>query len=166
MDKYWASVFSGATAGIMAGIVLAVFFESIRRYKQGRERRDQIRYIAQTINKTRDLILNDKIRRSPDQSHESIENSKRALFRYMCETLAQMLDGRATRLSFDERYSLWTRIRLYTEFGNLNVPKLNTENFQEFFEDIDTIKWLEPAKHRTRQPVRVGRIRRWFRFGR
>ena len=166
--KFWESALSGAAAGIGAGIVSAIIFGIIRLVGRWIERRDQIRHIARIINRARDLILNDEIRRSPDQSHESLEISKKACLRYMCETLTLMLDGRATRLSFDERYSLWRNIRHYTDSGALaiNMSRANTEIIEDFFEELDTIEWLELAKHRTPQPARGGRILRLLRFGR
>ena len=150
----------------MAGLVLAAFLGFVRQRRQDRERREQILYFAELINRFREIIVDDKWPRRPDLQGESLEIARRAIFRYMCEYLDRRLEGRATQLTFDERESLWRRIRLYTDFGYVNLPRLNPEDIQAFFEDLDTIEWLELTKHRTCQPVRGARIRRWFGFGR
>ena len=165
--KFWESVFSGATGGIVAGLVLAAFFEWVRRRREGRERGEQILYLARLINSFRLIIVDDNWPRRPDEPDEFLENAKRGIFRHMCETLNRRVDGRATQLTFDERDSLWRRISLYIGAnGNLNVPRLTTEEMHNFFESLDAIEWLELAKHRTPQPTRGGRIRRLLRFGR
>ena len=163
--KFWESVFSGATAGIVAGVVLAAIFEWVRRRRQGRERGEQILYLAGLINSFRLIIVDDNWPHRPDEPDEFFENAKRGIFRYMCETLDRSLDGRATQLTFDERDSLWRRISLYIGAnGNLNVPRLTTEEMHSFFEGLDAIEWLELPKHRTPQPAHGGwpRWRLWL----
>ena len=170
--KFWESVFSGATGGIVAGLVLAAFFEWVRRRREGRERKEQIERLAKSINAARSAmfergsVLYNRHNQVAELLGRSQAEKKRLIFVNMCKDIDSILKEESSQLSFEEKYHIHLNIEKYLQAESEGSDLLNDGEYKATFEMFESFQWPKLPKYRLRQAVRSGKIRRWFRFGR
>ena len=132
----------GASAGLIAGIVLALLGWLTSVAQKYFERREQVRHLARTIEDSRDLIrgatdidmtnhqigrmiLKDDLRKQYlDEFHREIQ---------------QILWGRASRLSFDEIQQIKQPFKILERVPTW-VP--NDSGYEGIFGHFESVEWL------------------------
>lgn len=134
----------GTTTGVASGVILAVFFWMRGRMTRFFERRDQIRHLRNLLVDYRSKILGAETIET-QLGGETVKFEKadvqKAYFDELTRRVAAELDGRATRLSFDEAHSVKTVI---VGFANLfPTVRLNDDAYRARFGELEALKWLK-----------------------
>ena len=134
----------GTTTGVASGVILAVFFWMRGRMSRFFERRDQIHHLRNLLVDYRSKILGaETIETQLEGETVKFEKAEvqKAVFDEMTRRLAAVLDGRVTRLSFDEANSLRAII---VDFANLfPTVRLNDDAYRVRFGELEALKWLK-----------------------
>ena len=134
----------GTTTGVASGVILALFFWMRGRMSRFFERRDQIHHLRNLLVDYRSKILGaETIEAQLDGETVKFEKAEvqKAAFDEMTRRLAAVLDGRVTRLSFDEANSVRTII---VDFANLfPTVRLNDDAYRVRFGELEALKWLK-----------------------
>ena len=134
----------GTTTGVASGVILAVFFWMRGRMTRFFERRDQIRHLRNLLVDYRSKILGaETIETQLGGKTVKFEKAdvQKAYFDELTRRVAAELDGRATRLSFDEAHSVKTVI---VGFANLfPTVRLNDDAYRARFGELEALKWLK-----------------------
>ena len=140
------NVFVGTTIGVASGVILALFSWMRERMSSVFERRDQIRYIREVLVNSRDKILG-----ATDISGSSIgapvsrlaeSDLQKAYFEDMNRQLEAALDGRATRLTFDEINAVRTLTVRGLTYLFPSVA-LNDKGYRPIFKQLEDLEWLK-----------------------
>ena len=138
MEKILQGIFIGVTSGI----ILSLFFWG-RGYLEGHfERRDQIRYLANVITDFRDQIYGaETLEVTLGDQKQTVEkdNLRKVYFDDMRTQVESILQGRASRLSYDEINQV--RRVFYTDLYPTLI--LNEKGYNKIFDEMESIEWLK-----------------------
>ena len=98
-------ILQGIVIGVCSGLILSLAFWANRRIERLIERRNQIRYLARVIASYRDKIYGAEILEVPmggTNQQFSRDAVRKAYFDDMRSQVESILQGRASRLSYDE----------------------------------------------------------------
>lgn len=134
----------GTTSGVASGFILAVFFWMRGRMSRFFEKREQVHHLRSLLVDYRSKILSAETIEA-QLGGETVKFEKaevqKATFDEMTRRLTAVLDGRATRLSFDEANSVKTII---VDFANLfPTIRLNDDAYRARFDELEALKWLK-----------------------
>ena len=142
----YIDIIGGIVSGVASGVVLAIFFWSIGIFRQRSERKEQIQYLACLITTHRERMYKPAyLPNDPVESDIGKDIFRKTQFERMKNEVGTALDGRCSRLSFDEINHLrrildnWSAIT-----DEWKATKLNwTDVFcGKLFGELDAIKWL------------------------
>ena len=141
-------IIEGIVAGVAAGIVLSVFFWVIDEHRRRSERKEQMHYLARLIATHRERFYKPAwvIDGPPIETDIGKDVARKAYFEQMKEEINLALDGRSSRLSFDEVYELrrilndWSWITDQWSGTELNWTDVFCGNI---FGELQAIKWLD-----------------------
>ena len=146
IDTLLDGITIGASAGLISGLLLGLF-HWLRGLIQGRmERREQIRHLAKTIEKSRDLIYSASDIDFTDHPIGQIfprDDVRKAQLHWSHQQIQQILLGRATRLRFDEIQEIrqaFSTLELHPNW----VP--NDKGYEEIFNRLESVQWLRLSR--------------------
>ena len=141
MKTLWANAAQGVAIGVASGLILTVFVGAWNTYDAHQERQEQIRFLAATIDGHRQSIEGAEGFYHEGTGREiSQDEIKKAYLTSLYRQVQAILEGRASRLTFDE-------IRQVREvFFSLErhpnwIP--NDKGYYSIFQDFAAIEWLE-----------------------
>lgn len=154
------SVIEGLVSGVAAGLVLAAFFWAIDICRKASERKKQVRHLSSIISDHRkkmykptlpidllkELASDPFVMKVVSELAANTDVLRKGLFRSMKLQLIAALDGRCSRLTFDEIHQLRTLLETIDELLDMMPPsreRLWTDEFcGKLFDGIEGIKWL------------------------
>ena len=139
-------VLDGVVSGVTTGLVLAVFFWAIDRIKQRAERKEQIRFLGKLISTYRERIYEPQYSAGdPVKSDTGKDIWRKVQFEDMKKEINLTLDGRCSRLSFDEINELRQMVNSWSEITDRgsSAELVWTDTFcGNVFGEIGAIQWL------------------------
>ena len=132
----------GASAGFIAGLLLGLFYWFKALIQVRVERREQIRHLAQTIEKSRGLIYSAS---DIDFTNHPIgqifprDVVRKTYLQWLHQQIQQILLGRATRLTFDEIQEIKQAFSIL-ELHPAWVP--NDKGYEGIFNRLESVEWL------------------------
>ena len=135
------SVIGGIISGTIAGLLVALFFGVSNLVTSRIERRDQIHFLSATIERFRDQIFSaEDIQATVDNQrvHYTRDNVRKAYFDDMRRNVESILEGRTSRLSYDEVQAV--RDAFFTDL--YPDVHLNEEGYDKLFSSLESIRWL------------------------
>ena len=149
-DSFVSGVATGLVSGIATGLVLAGFFWLISKFRRLSERKEKILYLAHLISTHRELMYKPAHPVGPPIETDTGKDIFRKVeFERMKSQLTIALDGRCSRLTFDEINQLRSIVNAWSYItDNWNHAQLNwTDVFcGNIFGELESIKWLNLAK--------------------
>lgn len=146
------SIVEGIVSGVATGIVLAIVFGVRQQVLIYRERKDQIQHLAILISTYRERMYRITYPVpgiEPPSTDVGKDIFRKVTFEQMKKEINAALDGRCSRLSFDEIYELRRSINDWSSItDNWKEPKLQwTDVFcGNIFGALAAIKWLKLPK--------------------
>ncbi len=144
------NVIGGIVSGVAAGIVLSGFFWLIGEQRRRSERKEQIQYMASLIATYRERLYKPDWGVGPPIENEIGKNIfRKTMFEQMKDQINTALDGRCSRLSFDEINQLRRMINnLSSITDNWSASELNwTDAFcGKLFAWAESFEWLDLPK--------------------
>ena len=136
-------IITGVFSGVASGLILALFFWAKAYVAKYSARKDQIKFLSRLIEKFESLIfsINDDIHVSHLQQTFPKDEVRRAYFNDLKRQLESALDGRSSRLTFDEIEEL--RV-IFIELHDL-YPGFspNEQCYSDTFRKARSVKWLK-----------------------
>ncbi len=150
-----AGVITGVIAGVSAGLILSALFYVQQRINRSIERRDQITYIRQIVEKfQKDVLAAQWLAESDDpllaNTPDIVSQGRLAILAHTYGEIVKTLEGRASTLSFDEKeqvldaFSIY-RIVLEKPFGERRLL-LREAHYHDMFDKLEAIEWLKVEK--------------------
>ena len=102
---YVEQAFVGVVIGLTVGLVLAVSAAIFDAWTHAGERREQIAFFRELLDKMQE-VCNDTAGLKTEQVERSAEQMRHFHLRMHARHLRSALDGRSTRLAFDEIYEV------------------------------------------------------------
>ena len=102
---YLEQLFLGVVIGVTVGLVLAASAAIFDHWSRANERREQITFFAELANKMQEVCDNTAALKT-GQVYKSADQMRHFHFRNHARHLQHALEGRATRLTFDEIYEV------------------------------------------------------------
>ena len=150
VDIAKVDVVEGIVSGVAAGVVLAVFFWVIDQVKRHSERREQIQYLVTLIASHRERIYKPHyMPGDPVMTDIGKDVIRKVQFESMKKEINVSLDGRCSRLSFDEINKLrrivndWSAI---TDKWDSTEPNWTDKFCGNLFGEFEAIEWLDLPK--------------------
>ena len=138
-----AGIITGVFSGVASGLILALFFWAKVYVDNYLARGDQIKFLSGLIEKfeSRIFSINDDIHVSHLQQTLPKDKVRRTYFKDLKRQLESALDGRSSRLTFDEIEEL--RV-IFIELHDL-YPDLspNEQWYSDTFQKARSVKWLK-----------------------
>ena len=137
------SILIGVIVGVTAGLAVSAIQAAVLFSRRFFEKRNQIKTLRDHIENFRDRIFEAKSfesNLSGQPANFPVDELRKAYFDDMCRGLHAMLEGRATRLSFDEKHQIITAVFLYTHLYPQVRPNLQT--YGKIFDEFEGLDWL------------------------
>ena len=141
MKTVGTNIVQGVTIGVTSGLILGLFVWAWNSYEHHRERQDQVRYLSATIREHRLSI-----EKAEGFYHEALDREfnrdelRKAHLDSLYHRVQAILDGRASRLTFDEAHGLRQVFFVLERHPNW-IP--NDRGYRGLFNDLDAIEWLD-----------------------
>ena len=141
MKTAGANIVQGVTIGVASGLILVLFVWVWNSYDQHRERQEQIDYLSATIQEHRLSI-----EEAEGFYHEALDREfnrdelRKAYLDSMYRRVLAILDGRASRLTFDEVHELRQVFFALERHPNW-IP--NDRGYRGLFNDLEAVEWLD-----------------------
>ena len=149
------NIITGIIAGVSAGLILSAFSYVNQYIDHKLERREQIEYIRQIVEKFQEDILSvHQILSDPGapsvltEDPNAIHQLRWEIIEYTNEEVVKALDGRANTLTFDEKKQVRDAFGLYNIFrpggdlGDRNLLLVEAQ-YHDIFDKLESIEWLE-----------------------
>ena len=137
------NVVAGAVAGVIAGTILALSSCLLQEAQNRAERQDQIQTLAALISDYENQILSinegsrfqlgDKV---AEFTRDELRNAK---YEYLKRRVDSLLDGRTSRLSYDEKQGIREAFSLSDLYPQ---AILSDGNYREMFAQLEALDWL------------------------
>ena len=135
------SVLQGIVIGVSSGVILGLFFWLTGFASARNEKRAQIEHLASVVAGFRESIYSAgdlDVRLGDEQKHFQRDAVRKAQYDDMRREVEQVLQGRASRLSFDEIREV--RLAFYTD--HFPGVVLNDAGYESVFRALESIEWL------------------------
>ncbi len=144
MDK----IFGGIVIGVSSGIILSLFLWIKDLIVSCNERGEQIRHLSGLWVEYRQMIYDADDLHVPTMGKPFRKNDmQKAYFDCMQKDVQSILDGRSSRLSFDEIAAVRAVFLFYTDF--FPTVTLNEKGYDQIFDKLESLKWLKlPPRER------------------
>lgn len=150
MTVGWETAVEGVVVGVASGSILGGYFWLLDKRKRYVERHEQIRFLARLITTKRELMFRaDNAFGKPESGIIATAAIHKAIYAGMKREVEAALDGRSSRLSFDETNEIRNAL---TEHANL-PQELEERNFivggkayNNMFRELESIDWLNLTK--------------------
>ena len=142
IDTLLEGITIGASAGLISGLILGLLHWLKSVIQGGRERRDQIRHLAKTIEQSRDAIYSVADLDLTDQQigrKVPRDEVRKARFHWLHQQIQQILLGRSGRLSFDEIQQVKQVFYAFELYPNW-IP--NDDGYDGIFNQLASVEWL------------------------
>ena len=143
MSWFEDDMISGIVSGVSAGIVLAVFFGTIDRFRAHTKKRDQIRYVSNLIADFRGKILevHEDVPHPMGGDSITMHQLRKVLYDDLLKQLDSALSGRTSELTYNQVESV--RSVFWGAYHKLLSDKLWPEElYVRTFKEAESIKWL------------------------
>ncbi len=136
------NIFEGLAIGVSSGIILSLCFWIKDLVNTRNERRNQIRYLSELLAKYRQMIYDasDFYAHGLNKTCRK-DDVRKAYYDYMRKKVQSTLDGRSSRLSFDEIEAV--RTVFYTDLFPTVTVTLNEKGYDQIFDKLESFKWLK-----------------------
>ena len=138
------SILIGVIVGVTAGLVVSSIQAAVLFVRRLVERHDQVKTLRVHIANFRNQILEAKSFESDLGGNSAtfpVDELRKAIFDDMCRGLRTMLEGRATRLSFDEKHQILNAVFLYSHLFPQVRP--NIQAYGKIFDEFESLDWLK-----------------------
>ena len=136
------SVLEGIAIGVSSGVILGLFFWLMRGLVSARnEKRAQIKHLASVVAGFRESIYSAgdlDVRLGDAEKHVPRDAVRKTRYDDMQHEVEQVLQGRASRLSFDEIRAV--RLAFYTD--HFPGVVLNDAGYESVFRALESVEWL------------------------
>ena len=142
IDTLLEGITIGASAGLISGLILGLLHWLKSVIQGSRERRDQIRHLAKTIEQSRDTIYSAADLDLTDQPigrKVPRDEVRKAQLHWLHQQIQQILLGRSSRLSFDEIQQVKQVFDAFELYPNW-IP--NDNGYDGIFNQLASVEWL------------------------
>ena len=137
------SIVAGAVAGVIAGAILAASSWALQYVQDRTERQDQIQTIAALISEYeyQIMVITEGLQlQVGDKAAEfNRDELRKAKYDYLKRRIDSLLDGRTSRLSYDEKQD----IRMAFSLSDLYPQAIfGDEEYRRMFSELAALEWL------------------------
>ena len=137
------NVVAGAVAGVIAGTILALSSCLLQEAQNRAERQDQIQTLAALISDYENQILSitegSRFQLGDKVAEFTRDELRKAKYEYLKGRVDSLLDGRASRLSYDEKQDIREAFGLSDLYPQ---AILSDGNYREMFAQLEALDWL------------------------
>ena len=133
----------GASAGVVSSVLFGLIQWGIREAQRRAEKREQLRHLAGTIERERDMIYSASdldLTNHPVGQFFKEDIVRKSHLQGLHQQVERILEGRASRLSFDEVQQVrqaFHVVVLHPEW----IP--NDKGYDGIFNQLEAIEWLQ-----------------------